>query len=168
MPPVDDFQPGFYGMAGTGAGYHLPSASDSLDAQWSNKIEYAIIGLHTYMQGNGMSGSFQLEATGESVSEYFSGDGTTQTFYLKRYINKFLVVGYDNFLADPYSVSILPTGLGGELIDFDEDTSLSNTLYFSRIPESGNKNIKISYYTLLNYPSQLGGGCYLDEWQVNI
>lgn len=164
MSELREFQHGFFGASGRGAGKHLNSEADVLDATLINRIENAIVNLYNIEQANGMYGSFRMSTITGYMTEIFSGDGTTTGFTLSKGISKWDVYRYDIYSDDPYINGILPTGLGGELVDFDSNTKLSNTLYFTTAPASGTNNIKVKYYLYSNKTSRLNGGSRLNDW----
>lgn len=164
MSEIDNFQHGFFGSSGTGAGKHANAPTDNLDAEYVNRLENAIVGLYTAFEADGLYGPFRFETVTGMVTEYFNGDGTTTGFTLSRAIHEQQVSGYDIYLADPYELSVEPVGYGGKLANFDDDNKLSNTFNFDTAPPSGTKNVKIRYYIYSKLPSKLDGGAYIHDW----
>lgn len=164
MANYEEFQHGFYGASGVGAGMHLNKASDFIDAEWANRVERAMETVYGLFQSEGHYGPFRMETVSGVLTERFVGDGVTSSFTLNRAMYKHQIYGYDIYLDDPYANGILPTGLGGVLSSFGTSTSLSNTLLFTTAPATG-ESISVKYYHYSKLPSQMNSASYLQDWQ---
>jgi len=165
LAEISEFQHGFFGASGEGAGKHLPVAQDNIDAIVINRIENAIVMLESKFNSEGHFGSFQLEESYDNpIIEYFNGDGTTTGFTLRFGITKYQIEDYDITLSDPYANGIFPENLGGQLVNFDSETNLTKSIRFSTAPASGIKNVKVSYSLFRRLGSQVNSGAYLNDW----
>ena len=159
----EEFQPGFYGLLGSGAGMHTASKSERFDHDLVNRIENAIMQLWGLVSTQGHYGPFRLEVTSGYTTETFEGDGSTQTFTLSMSIPKEFVSGYNILYDDPYASGISPSG--GYLTSFSSSTNLSNTLYFDTAPTDG-ESVTISYANLIRWPSAVNSSAYLLSEQI--
>lgn len=162
--PFSNFNPGFHGTLGTGAGMHSASSRESFNYSTFNGIENAIMQLYSLINSNGNYGIFTLETLASGYyTESFDGDNSTLTFNLNRQIAREFISGWDIDLDNPY-VGIFPTGYGAYLSNQDSSTNLYSSITFATPPVLGTGNVIIYYKYPQSWGSSLGGSAYLSDY----
>jgi hypothetical protein len=158
-----EYEFGFLGILGLGAGKKMNHPNEKIKAEILNKMEHAISNININLTDG--FGNFELKASSaldhDIICQVYFSDGVRKSYGLAKAINKWDLIGYEEQWYGTLN------GLGqsdpnphfARLSDYDVETGLFRSLEFESAPTSG-------WHFLLYRPtngSQLNSAAYLGD-----